>query len=53
MQLEWELDDDLRVDYLYEVDSPGWEVPDIDFTVMETAEPQASQSAGIYPAHSN
>jgi hypothetical protein len=56
MQLErelWELDDDLMADYLDEVDSPDWEVPDISFTVMETAGPQAAQSGGIYPAPSN
>ena len=51
MQLErelWELDDDLMADYLDEVD-----IPDISFTVMETAGPQAAQSGGIYPAPSN
>jgi hypothetical protein len=54
MQLDlWELDEDLMVDYLDKVDSPGWEVPDIDFTIMETAEPQAAQSGDIYTANSN
>ena len=56
MQLErelWELDEELRLDYLDGVDSPGWEVPDIDFIVMKTAEPQAAQSGGINPAHRN
>jgi hypothetical protein len=54
MQLDlWELDEEPMVDYLDEVDSPSWEVSNIDFTVMETAEPQAAQSGDIYPAHSN
>ena len=49
----WELDEELRLEYGEGGDSPGWEVPDIDFTVMTTAEPQAAQSGGINPAHRN
>ena len=47
------LDEDSLVDYLDEVDNPDWEVPDIDFSGLETAEPQAAQGGDIYPAHRN
>jgi hypothetical protein len=56
MQLEgevWELEDDLMADYIDDVGIPDWEVPNINFIVMETAGPQAAQSGGIYPAPSN
>ena len=49
----WELDEELRFEYGDGGDSPSWVVPDIDFTVMTTAEPQAAQSGGISPAHRN
>jgi hypothetical protein len=56
MQLEgelWELEDDLMADYIDDVGIPDWEVPDINFVVMETARPEAAQSGVIYPAPSN
>jgi hypothetical protein len=54
----WKLDTDSLVDYLDEMDKPDWEVPEtevseLDFSILETADPQAAQSGDIYPAHSN
>ena len=54
----WELDTDSLLDYLDEVDNPDWEVhetevSELDFSILETAEPQAAQSGDITPAHSN
>ncbi len=47
---EYVNEEDLLSGYVSDDGDPDWEVPDIDFIVMETEGPQAAQSGVIYPA---